>query len=365
MKFRVLIALALVLLLITGFTARDRTEAETADLAYTQATEPVAAASSVSEPIPDLTVHFLSIGQADCIYVECDGQTLLIDAGTEDMAAQTVNYLKRQGIEDLDYVIVTHSHHDHIGGIPEVFDAFPVGTLYAQNKRGTSVQYKQYQNSLKKHNLQITEPQLGQQFHLGAAVITFLGPVKSYGRGNDNSIVVKIEHGRRSFLLAGDMETAAELDMLNYWGVRVKWNADVLKVGHHSLDTSSSTQFVQAVSPEYAIVTASFGRADAEISRKRWLKAGAAYCRTDLLGPIVITSDGDSLDVVWSNPNAVPQYQKSTAKLKYLGDRKKMVFHMDYCDHLPTDQKLKKFSTYEAALLYGMTPCAECLQSFG
>jgi len=362
MTRRILSMLMLVLFLISGCASpkEDSTAAETLPTESTG--ESSAETIAVPPPPPILKVHFLSTDQSDCIFVECDGQTLLIDSGTSGMASRIVNYLERQGVEDLDYVISTHEHYDHVGGFPAVFNRFPVGKLYGIKADSSVSVYKRFLNSVKKHKLTLTEPALGEQFYLGDAVVTFLGPVQTYEEINDNSIVVKIEYGQRSFLLTADMEAAAEADILEYWGSQVSWNADVLKVGHHGLATSTTGQFAQAVCPEHAVATSSHKTKNS--AAKETLQAyGAAFYRTDLLVPVVSSTNGTRLNVTWSNQENFPEYPWPTATLHYYGSTQTSLFHMERCPNLVSTQGMQEFVSFDAALYYGMTPCGLCLGS--
>lgn len=352
--------LSLLLFLLSGCSADPHT-AEPAP-----STEPAVSVIETQPEVPEaptLSVHLMNVGQAECILITCDGQNLLIDSGTKDMSSRILRYLEYMGIEDLDYVISTHVHSDHVGSFPAIFDRYPVGTVYAMKEEYSSSVYKAFLKSVKKHGLTITHPELGEQFSLGPAVVTFLGPVQSYEKINDNSIVVSLRYGTRTFLLTGDMEAEAEYDMMDYWGDRVNWNADVLKVGHHCVDTSTSERFAKAVCPELAIASCSTKYPPFETPKKTLLQLGATLYHTETMGPIVVTTDGTDLDIVWNNHEALPDYGTPTAKLDYYGDPATNLFHMDRCAVLPSISGCDQFVSLRAALTCGYEPCSLCLGS--
>lgn len=361
MKRRVFVLL-LVLLLISGCASPSEDIAATEHAPTESISETSAEIVAEPAPPPTLKVHILSTGQSDCIFVQCDNQNLLIDSGASGMASRIVSYLERQGVEDLDYVISTHEHYDHVGSFPTIFKRFPVGKVYGVKSDYSVSVYKRFLSSLKKHKLTLTKPTLGESFDLGGAKVTFLGPVRSYEEINDRSIVVKIEYGQRSFLLTADMEAPAEADMMEYWGSQVSWNADVLKVGHHGLNTSTTAAFAQAVCPEYAVATSSH-RTKNNAAKNTLMDLGAAFYRTDILGPIVFSTNGTYLDVVWSNRENFPEYPWPTAELHYFGNTRTKLFHMDRCPSLVSTRGMTEFASFETALYHGMTPCGLCLGS--
>ena len=242
-----------------------------------------------------LTVSFIDVGQADCALLECGGEFMLIDGGNRDDGQLVVSYLEQQGVETLSAVVCTHAHEDHVGGLPSVLAVYPTQAVYAPTRTYASKVFDDFVYYTDQQGLEITIPAPGDTWTLGQASVTVLGPVKSYAETNDTSIVLRVSYGETDFLFTGDMETTAENDMLDYWGGRISWKADVLKVGHHGSNTSTGYRFLNEVAPDYAVISVgkdnSYGHPHEE-ALSRLSDAGVTIYRTDLEGSIVIFSDG-------------------------------------------------------------------------
>ena len=241
-------------------------------------------------PPAGLTVHFIDVGQADCALLESGGEYMLIDGGNREDGRLVVSYLEQQGVEELSAVVCTHAHEDHVGGLPSVLAVYPTHAVYAPTRTYASKVFDDFVYYADQQRLEITIPSPGDSWTLGETSVTVLGPVQSYADPNDTSIILRVEYGDTSFLFTGDMETSAENDMLDYWGSRMSWKADVLKVGHHGSDTSTGYRFLNEVSPDYAVISVGKGNAYGhphEQPLSRLNQAGVTILRTDALGPIV------------------------------------------------------------------------------
>ena len=202
-------------------------------------------------------VHFLDAGQGDCTLIETvDGKYALIDASTQNYSDKVVKYLKDQGVLELEYVFFTHPHEDHIGGGNEVLDAFRVKNVIMTNKTESTSAYKNLTNSIKKsrknYGTKVLAPKEGDVFMLSDTVFTVISDGKGYEELNDSSICLKMELGESSFLFTGDAEKVVEEDILKS---SADIDSDVYKCGHHGSSTSNSRNFIDRVSPEYAIVS--------------------------------------------------------------------------------------------------------------
>lgn len=310
-----------------------------------------------------LTVHFIDVGQADCALIECGGDYMLIDGGNVEDGSLVVTYLEEQGVEELEYVICTHAHEDHVGGLPAVLAVYPTANVLAPTKTYSSKVFDDFMYYVDQQGLEVTIPAPGDILTLNTVTATVLGPVESYAETNDTSIVVKLEFGDTAFLFTGDMETSAENDMLDYWEGRMDWNVDVLKVGHHGSSTSSSYRFVYETDPEYAIISCgknnSYGHPHDEIV-DRYQDAGVPMFRTDELGTIIAVSDGSKITITWENQNAQPGNVEQ-ADTNYIGNVNSKKFHLPTCSGLPSEQNQIIFSSYEEAINAGYTPCSRCL----
>lgn len=311
-----------------------------------------------------LTVHYIDVGQADCALLECGGEYMLIDGGNKEDGQLVISYLQQQGVEELAAVVCTHAHEDHVGGLPSVLAVYPAGTVYSPTKTYSSKVYDDFMYYVDQQGLEVTIPAPGDAFDLGTARITVLGPTQSYAETNDTSIILVVQFGETRFLFTGDMEAAAENDMLDYWEGRFDWNVDVLKVGHHGSDTSSGYRFVYETDPEYAIISVgegnSYGHPHESVT-SRYADAGIPMFRTDELGHIYVTSDGETVTVTWEDQSAQPSDVES-AKTLYIGNKNSKKLHTPDCSNLPGESNRVEFTSYDEAIAAGYEPCGSCMK---
>ena len=186
-------------------------------------------------------VHYIDVGQGDCELIECGGQYMLIDAGENGHETEVLNYLNSFNITKLDYVVVSHQHSDHIGGLAEVLEEFEVANVImpklTEKQEPTNSTYKAFIQKLKKSGAKVISAKPGATYELGGAVFEILGPVSNDAENlNSMSVVIRLDYGSNSFLFMGDAETDEESEILES-GANV--DCDVLKVGHHGSRTSS------------------------------------------------------------------------------------------------------------------------------
>ncbi|MCT4605668.1 MAG: MBL fold metallo-hydrolase [Marinisporobacter sp.] len=254
------------------------------------------ASERIAEVKGDLKIHFIDVGQADSILIKNGESTMLIDAGNNGDADLVVNYLKNQGINQLDYVIGTHPHEDHIGGLDAVINNFDIGKVYMPKVTHTSKTFKDVITAIKKKGLKITNPTVGGIIPLGDAKGVILAPnSKEYKDYNDYSIVLKLTYGNTSFLFTGDAEGLSEKEMMRNG---LDLSADVLKLGHHGSHSSTTIDFLNKVNPKYAVIMTEigndYGHPHKETMDKLKNKNIPVY-RTDESGNIVATSDGNKI----------------------------------------------------------------------
>ena len=243
-------------------------------------------------------VHFVDVGQGDGAIVVCDGKTLVIDGGTAENGAKMVEYLQNMlHVSKVDFVIGTHPHADHIGGLPDVIRACKVKKLYSPVDEFEAKTFETMKRAADDKKLKITVPQAGQSFSLGRAKVEFLAPLGIYDNVNDLSLVVRITYGQTAFLFTGDAERPSEYDMTDSGE---DLSATVLKVGHHGSNTSTSYVFLRQVMPTYAIISCgkdnAYGHPHEEVL-SRLVDEGAAVYRTDECGTIVCRSNGAKVTV--------------------------------------------------------------------
>ncbi len=201
---------------------------------------------------PLLEVYFLDVGQGDSEILRCGTSTMLIDAGTNASTSTLLNDIKSLGISRFDFVIATHPHEDHIGGLDAVINNFSIGKIYMPKVTTTTKTYIDVLTAIKNKGYSVTTPVPDSTFNLGDVQCTILAPnTQKYDDMNNYSIVIKVIYGATSFLFTGDAQALSEQEMLAK-GFNLK--ADVLKVGHHGSDSSTTPQFLKAVSPQYGVI---------------------------------------------------------------------------------------------------------------
>lgn len=246
--------------------------------------------------VGELKVHYINVGQADSILITQGGKNMLIDAGNNADSALVVDYLKKQGISKLDYVIGTHPHEDHIGGLDTVINVFDIGTIYMPKVTSTTETYKDVITAISNKGKKITVPNVGSTFNVGDAVATILAPNNSsYADINNYSIAIKLKFGNNSFIFMGDAEDISEGEIL---AKQLDLEADVLKVGHHGSSSSTTQAFLNKVNPKYAVISVGKGNdyGHPHKSTMDRLKAkGVTVYRTDENGTIVATSNGSNI----------------------------------------------------------------------
>ena len=239
-----------------------------------------------------LRVNYIDVGQGDSIFIELPNkETMLIDAGESYEADNVINYIKNLGISKIDYIVGTHPHTDHIGGLEEVINTFVVGSIYMPKATSTSKTYLDLLTTISDKGLKVKTAKSGVVvLDENDLKLEFIAPNSdSYSELNNYSAVLKLTYLDNTFLFMGDAETLSEDE------VTCDVDADVIKVGHHGSDSSSSVEFVKKVSPEYAIIMVGEGNSYNHPYQSiidRYLSVGANILRTDLDGNIVCDSDG-------------------------------------------------------------------------
>jgi len=283
----------------TTSTEEEKTTTTTTP-AITTTVETTTTTVTTPEPtIPEdssFSVTYLDVGQADAALVECDGHYMLIDGGNKGDSSIMYTVLKNAGITHLDIVVGTHAHEDHIGGLPGAFNYATADMTLCPVTSGDSDAFNDFKKYADSKGGGITVPSVGDQYELGSADIEILG-VNAESDANNTSIVLMITYGETRFLFTGDAEREAEQAILNRG---VDLSATVLKTGHHGSDTSTSYVWLNAIMPQYAVISVGEGNSyghptDAVLSRFR--DADVTVYRTDLNGDVVAVSDGKTVTI--------------------------------------------------------------------
>lgn len=350
-----------------------------------------------SDPLEEMEVHFMDMGQGDATLIMCGGQNLLIDTAESDKGTAIQNYLTKQGVEKLDYLILTHPDADHIGAAPVIITKFEIDHVFMSNFEKDNKTYQKLIQALDNKRITAETPQVGTTFTLGTAVCTILAPNRTYEDPNDASVAVFIQNGENKFLFTGDAEEAAEKDILEN-GLELQ--ADVYQAGHHGSRTSSSPAFLDAVQPKIAVISCgegnSYGHPHAQ-TLNEFRSRGIAVYRTDEQGSIVAISDGSSISwnaspsETWKSgepTGSSNQKNESTVQLNsgqegnttaleaessqasieesnpqtitYILNTKTKKFHVASCSYLPTANRKDSESSREDLIAQGYEPCKKC-----
>lgn len=248
----------------------------------------------------EVAVHFIDVGQGDCELIQYMSTGILIDAGETPNGPKVAQYLKDAGITTLEYVVATHPHSDHYGGLAEVVKDFDVEHVLMPDVTSNDSSFQKLLEAIKAKGLKIETPKPGSALAtaIGGLTLDVFAPNSaSYSDTNEYSIVIKAAYGATSFLFTGDASSVSEAEMLkNGYDL----SADVLKVGHHGSTTSTSQAFLDAVNPSLAVIEVGkdnpYGHPNAEIL-DRLNKYGVRVYRTDLNGTVTMVSDGAKITV--------------------------------------------------------------------
>ena len=253
--------------------------------------------SSVTQTVgaSGLEVHFIDVGQGDATLIKADGHAMLIDAGENDKGTAVQLYLQKQGVEQLDYLVLTHTDSDHIGGADVIVTKLDIGQIFMSDFKKDNKTYRELMDSMKYRHMTFSTPEVGAEYELGSATFTVIAPNDTYEDANNSSMALILDYGDSSFLFSGDCEEEAEQDML---ANGLNLDVDVYQVGHHGSKSSSTEEFLDAMSPEYAVISCeegnSYGHPHAKTLNN--LRArGIRVFRTDEQGSIIAYSDGTKI----------------------------------------------------------------------
>lgn len=261
-----------------------------------QTERPSKQSETVETAAGGLTVHFIDVGQADSTLLEFDGHAILIDAG-DWTGDEVASYLANEGIMELDIVVGTHPDADHIGQLAEVVKEFEVGEVWMSGNPSTSNVFIETLEAIEATGTDYYEPRAGETFDIGKLALEVLYPEEVTGKVNEESIAMKITYGDIQFVFTGDAGVKEEQRMIDRGA---DLDAEILHMGHHGSNTSTSQAFLKAVSPEIAIYSAgidnSYGHPHAEVIAAAE-NAGAEVYGTDVQGTVIVKTDGVSYSV--------------------------------------------------------------------
>lgn len=244
-----------------------------------------------------LKVHYLDVGQGDSIFIELpNNETMLIDAAESYQSENIINYLKNLNYQKIDYVIGTHPHTDHIGGLKDIINTFEIGKIYMPKVVSTTNTYESLLMAIKDKNLKINTAKAGTSIiDTDTLKINILAPNNSiYTELNNYSVVTKITYGTTKFLFMGDAEKLSENE------IKENVTADVIKIGHHGSNTSSSIDFIKKVNAKYGIISVGLNNKynlPKEETITNWENSGTKIYLTSTNGTIRASSDGTNIKI--------------------------------------------------------------------
>ena len=252
-----------------------------------------------------LNIIFFYVGQADCTLIKLNDDVILIDAGNNNDGKNVVSFLQEKGITQIDYLIGTHADEDHIGGIDDIINSMDIGTFLIPTIGENGTDYKNAVEMAKEKNIQIKHPTRGDIFYFENAQFEVMSAMEEEGTSDNNSsLVIEFTYNNTTYLFMGDAETEVENSR--------SWNkVNVLKVGHHGSNSSSSTKFLEQVNPEYSIIEVGKNNSynlPSDKAIKRLEESGTQVLRTDKangekVGSFWLTSDGNTIDIREVNIN--------------------------------------------------------------
>ena len=257
--------------------------------------------NELPEDATGMEITFLDVGEGDAILVTADGESMLVDGGLPECSDLIYTVLKNRELDHLRYVVCTHPHSDHVGGLAGALRYATVDEAFCCTAEYDSRSFGSFLKALEKQGVQLQIPEAGRQLQLGAAVITVISPAREYEELNDDSLVLRIDYGRSSVLLTADVGYQAELDMMDS---DYPLHADILKVGHHGSGSSSNYYFLDAVEPQYTVISVGRDNENGHPSQKvldKLEKIGAEIFRTDTDGDITFVSDGKAFTIKEDN----------------------------------------------------------------
>ena len=246
----------------------------------------------VQEELQGIKVSYLDVGQADSILIQVDNENMLIDAGNNNDGKGIVKYLKDNKVDSFKYVIGTHAHEDHIGGMENIIKEFQIEHFYMPSVLTTTKTFEDVLDALEEKQLKFETPSINDEFNLGEAIIKVLYVGDDSSNLNNTSIVLKLTYKNIKFLFMGDLEKDKEDEIEDL-------DCDILKTGHHGSNTSSSKEFLDKVSPSYSVISVGKDNSYKHPSSKtikRLDNINSKILRTDELGTIIITSDGENIN---------------------------------------------------------------------
>lgn len=325
--------------------------------------------NTTSKNNDEIRVTVLDVGQGDAIFIELtDKRCMLIDAGESEYGKAVTDYISSSGYDKIDYLVATHPHADHIGGMNRVVTSFDIGKVYMPRAAADTKTYENLLSTIDKKGLRISTAKAGVNIlNEDSLKIDILAPNSAdYAGLNNYSAVIKITFGSVKFLFMGDAEAESENE------IKADVSADFVKIGHHGSNTSSSEAFVRRVGAKYAAVSvAEENDYNLPVTKiiNRWRNSGAQVLMTKDVGNIVARSDGQNLTVngetvsISDGESGTAVSKNQTQYSRFIINKNTKKIHTTDCP-LTDDisNKNKDYTTLTLSQLekQGYTPCKSC-----
>lgn len=251
----------------------------------------------------ELKIYFVDVGQADCILISYNGLYTLIDAGNNADGKKLVTYFQSLGIKEFQYIIGTHAHEDHIGGLDDIIKSFSINHFFMPDVITTTKTFEDVLDALEEKQIAFETPSINSTFTMGNTKFLVLWVSQDKDNLNDTSIVLKMIYKNTTYLFTGDASSTVEKKILSQ-----DLESDLLKVGHHGSQYSTSAQFLKKVNPKYAVIQVGKNNEynhPRQVVLDKLNYIGTKVYRTDLDGTIIVTSDGENIniDTISTNTN--------------------------------------------------------------
>ncbi len=323
------------------------------------------AENNVNTSVGEEKIHFIDVGQGDSIFVESNGEYMLVDAGEEDKGDIVTEYLKKMGVETIKYAVATHPHSDHIGGIDDVINEFDVENIIMPDAPNNTRSFENMLDAVENNNVNAIMAEPGSSYILGDFKFDILGPLSISDDMNNNSVVIKLVYGDDKILLTGDCSKNEENEILDSG---TDLSADLLKAGHHGSSTSSSEKFIEAVNPSAAVISCGknneYGHPHKEVV-DLYNDMGIDMYRTDELGTIVAECSGNGIKINGNGVTDKAEEDNSSNEVSeknvYILNTKSKKYHNPDCGSV---KNIKNKEEYEGSAdelkNMGYSPCGNC-----
>ena len=375
MKTKLFTWLALVCILVAGISVPS-------SAASSHQTEAQVIESSETNAPFEMTM--LDVGQGLSLLIKADGKYMIYDGGGRSRSSYVVSYLKKHGVTELQYLTASHYDEDHIAGLVGVLNTTKVDTIVCPDYQKDTKIYQSFINKEQQSKAKVIHPKTGYTLTLGNAAIKVLSADNSAEKDNNRSIAMRVTYGNFSVIMTGDAELDEETSIIyNKYNI----DSDVYVAGHHGSKYSSSTAFLNAVTPAYTLISCGTGNSyghPTEEALRRIKESGSKLYRTDVQGEVTVYSDGNKYWFSQAPSNNWTQgdiVEKSETKSNegttgatistsddasgttYILNTRSKKFHYPYCNSVSKMSEKNKKSSHESReqlIKQGYQPCKNC-----